>query len=225
MVPNLAAIGLLAEFGAVDPHRVAGFHIKRAGAPARAGAAHNSSSATVATSSPGRMTVPAVTGTVSTRPAVGASTLAFGDLLLDDRTLGGARLQRIGRDVKGGVRLVEAGLRNGAARKQILGAGEIGLGLRNLRLEAGDLGVERLHLQGQLLVADGRDHLALLDLVAVLDARARRPCRRSGRGPARHWCFRRWRTPPFRRPPSWARRRRFAVRSPAVRTGRQWRQR
>ena len=127
-------------------------------------------SATVATVSPGRMTVPVVTGTFSTRPAGRRQHVAFGDLLLDHRALGGARLQRVGCDVERCARLVERRLRHGAlAREQIFGAGEIGLRLRDLGFERGNLRVERLHLQRELLVADGGDHLPLLDRIAFLD--------------------------------------------------------
>ena len=97
--------------------------------------------------------------------------LAFGDLLLDDRAFGGARLQRVGCDVEGGARLIERRLRNGAAREQILGASEIVLRLGDLRLQPGNLRIERLHLQRELLVADGRDDLTLLDAVAFLDGK------------------------------------------------------
>ena len=95
--------------------------------------------------------------------------LAFGQLLLDHRAFGDAGAMSVGRDIEGGAHLIETRLWNGALGEQVFGAGEIALGLRELRLEPGDLRIERLELQHELLVADGRQHLALLDLVALLD--------------------------------------------------------
>ncbi len=109
---------------------------------------------------------------------------AFGNLLFDHRALGGARFQRIGRDVKGGLRCVEGGLRRRAVRKQFLARRSRSvLRLGKLGLEAGDLSVERLHLQRELFVGDGGDDLILFDMIAALhrklhhgaaDARPRR---------------------------------------------------
>ena len=47
--------------------------------------------------------------------------------------------------------------------EQVLRPAQVGLRLGELRLETGDLRIERLHLQGELLVADGGDDLAALD--------------------------------------------------------------
>ena len=65
-----------------------------------------------------------------------------------------ARPVRVGRDIEGRARLVETVFGNDALGEQVLGAVEIGLRLGELRFEAGDLRVERIHLQGELLVAD-----------------------------------------------------------------------
>ena len=88
--------------------------------------------------------------------------LALGHLLADHIALGGPRAQRAGGDLGGGARLVERHPRAGALAEQRVGAGEVGLRLCQLRLRAGDLGVQRHHLQRQLLVADHGEHLAQL---------------------------------------------------------------
>ena len=97
--------------------------------------------------------------------------LAFGQLLLDHRALGDAGAVRVGRNIESGARLVEAGLRDSALGEQVFGAGKIALRLRQLRLQPGDLRIERLQLQHELLVADGGNDLALLDFVAFLDGK------------------------------------------------------
>ena len=122
----------------------------------------------VATGSPANMTVPVVTGTVEHAARGRRQDFAFRDLLLDHRALGRARLQRIGGDVKSGLRRIEGGLRGRAVRKQFLRPVEIGLGFGKLGLQAGDLRIERLHLQRELFVGDGRHHLILLDVIAPL---------------------------------------------------------
>ena len=124
-------------------------------------------SATVATGSPGRMTVPVVTGIFSTRPAVGANTLPSVTCCSTTERSAVRALQRIGRDIEGRARFIESCLRNGALREQIFGAREIGLRLGHLRFQAGDLCIQRLHLQHELVVADDADDLALADVIAL----------------------------------------------------------
>src|SRR5579875_1191482 len=114
-------------------------------------------SAIVATVSPGSTTVPSVTGTVSTRPAIG------------DRTLRDAGIQGAGRHLHRGAGAVELLARDRAAARQGLGAGEIDLGLRELRAQADDLGVKRFNLQLQLLISYRGDDLAGIHVIAVLD--------------------------------------------------------
>ena len=94
---------------------------------------------------------------------------AFAELLLNDRALRDARTHGIVGDIEGGARLVEARARDGAPAEQVLGAGQIGLGLRKLRLETGDLRVEGFHLQCKFLVADGCNDLTEAHMVAFLD--------------------------------------------------------
>jgi hypothetical protein len=58
---------------------------------------------------------------------------------------------------------------DGAHVRERVGAGKINLRLRQLRLQTGDLRVERIHLKLQLVVADQRDLLPLTHFVAVAD--------------------------------------------------------
>ena len=92
-------------------------------------------------------------------PAGRRQHLAFVELLLDHRALGGLRPQAVIRDVECGARLVELDARQRAALHQSLDAGKIDLRLVRLRLQRVDLRVQRLHLQGKLLVADRCDRL------------------------------------------------------------------
>ena len=109
--------------------------------------------------------------------------LAFRHLPLDDRALGNACPQRILGNIDGGARLVEPRLRRRATLEQALRTGKVGLGLSELRLEPGDLGVERLHLKGELFVADSGNDLPCRDFVAFFDCETgdRSPGADSGR--------------------------------------------
>jgi hypothetical protein len=85
---------------------------------------------------------------------------ALGHLFGNDRafrTLGGGGADD---DVEVGLRFIEPRLRAGAGGAQLFGAGEIDPRLCLLRLERGDLGVERRQLQRQLGVADARNDIA-----------------------------------------------------------------
>ena len=108
----------LAELLAVDPHRIA--HLKKTGMPLRHAQpqneilfCHGGDGFTGQDDRASRHR--------HLQNAAGGRRkhIAFGDLLLDHRAFGGARLQRIGRNIEGGARLIEAGFRNGAAREQI----------------------------------------------------------------------------------------------------------
>ena len=92
---------------------------------------------------------------VSTRPAPGASTAPSLRLLHDHVAVGLASPSRLRSATSSvGLGLVELGLRADAALLQFGHAIEIGLGLVALRLLRGDARIERLHLQGELLVGD-----------------------------------------------------------------------
>ncbi len=96
-------------------------------------------------------------------PVGGRKHLPFIELLLDYRALGGPRAQPVFGDVERGAGLVELDAGQDAAVDQPLGSIEIDLRLVRLRLQRTDLRIERLHLQGELLVADRRDRLTARD--------------------------------------------------------------
>jgi hypothetical protein len=112
--------------------------------------------------------------------------------LLGDAALGGAGAERGLRDLDGGARLVERDAGAGALAIERLGAVEVGLRLGKLGFQAGDLGVERVDLQDELVVADDGDRRRPAP-------RGWRACRRCVRGRARRWGSRRLRRPPSRR--------------------------
>ena len=74
---------------------------------------------------------------------------------------------RIARNIEGRARFIDSCLWNGALREQIFGAREIRLCLGHLRIQAGDLCVQRLHLQHELVVADDANDLTLADVVTL----------------------------------------------------------
>ena len=140
-------------------------------------------SAISATASPGITTVPARERHLQHAAGRRRQHVTLGELLLNHRTFRDARALRIGRHVERRARLVEPRLRRDSLLEQVLGAGQIGLRLRDLRIEPGDLRVERFQLQRELLVTDRGDDLAELDLIALLAPRSRRRCRRCGCAP------------------------------------------
>ena len=95
--------------------------------------------------------------------------VALGELLLDHRALRGTRPHRIGRDVGRGARLVQPCLWRDSLLEQIFSPRQIDLRLSDLGFKSGDLRVERLHLQRKLVVTDGGNDLAEVDMVALLD--------------------------------------------------------
>ena len=209
----------LAEFLAVDAHRIAG--LEKAGVPLR----HAQPQDEILLRHGGDGFAGQDDGAgghrhLQTRPAVGASTLpSVTCCWITERSAVRAfsALEATLKAVRAWSRRVFGMVPRG---EQVFGAGEIGLRLGELGFEPGDLRIERLHLQRELLVADGRDDLALLDRVAFLDGELRPPCRRCARAPAPRWRFRPWRRPPFRRPPSSARRRRCLAQAPLAQTAR-----
>ncbi len=84
------------------------------------------------------------------------------------------------------TRLIELCTRRGAALNKSLDAVEIRLRLCKLGFQAGDLRIERLHLQHQFLVADGGDDLAAFDVVTLFHGELEPRCRRCAPAPARH---------------------------------------
>ena len=98
--------------------------------------------------------------------------LALLQVLLRHGALGSARAQDGGGDLHRGARLVHRGARAATLTEQRLGPRQIGLRLRELRLQSGDLRVERVDLQQQLVVADHGDDLALGDRVALAHRQA-----------------------------------------------------
>ena len=121
---------------------------------------------------------------------------AFARLLRDDVAIAAHRRQIALGDVEIGLGLVELGLGADAALRQFGDAIVVGLGLVALRLLRGDARVERLHLQGELLVRDQGDLRAGGDRVALLDRRAKRSCRRCARARRADARARRSRSPP-----------------------------
>ena len=91
------------------------------------------------------------------RPAPGASTAP--SLICWAMTLRSPRIASRLRSATsiGGAGGVDLDLRADAFALQLVGAVEVGLGLVDLRLLRLDAGVERLHLQHQLGVGDGRE--------------------------------------------------------------------
>ncbi len=119
-----------------------------------------------------------------TRPAVGARTwpsLACSRITalwaLMDFTL-------LWRDIIGGACLIIHVAGDGAGSDQALGAIIFQLGLIHLRLGGGNLRRIGIALQRQLGIADDRDHLPLIDMVAL----AHLECddRAAGAHPRRH---------------------------------------
>ena len=119
------------------------------------------------------MTVPTVTGTLRTRPAVGASTAPSASCCsTTERSATRARSALVA--TLSAVRASSSRVRGMVPRANRSSARlQIGLRLRELRLEAGDLRIERFHLQRDLFVADRRDDLTALDVVAFLDGELR----------------------------------------------------
>ena len=94
---------------------------------------------------------------------------AFARLLRNDVTVAAHRRQVALGDVEIGLGLVELGLGADAALRQFGDAIVIGLRLIALRLLRGDAGVERLHLESELLVRHQGDLRACGDRVPLLD--------------------------------------------------------
>ena len=82
---------------------------------------------------------------------------ALAHLLGDDAAVAAHRVERAAGDVESGARRVDLDLGGGAFAQQLVGAVEVALGLVELRLLRLDAGVERLHLQHELGVGDGRE--------------------------------------------------------------------
>jgi hypothetical protein len=90
------------------------------------------------------------------------------ELLLNHGPFSDARSMGVGRHIECRADLVEARLRSDALAEQLFSSVDIDLGLPELRLQSGDLRVERFHLEHELLVADRGDDLAGLDPIALL---------------------------------------------------------
>ena len=90
-------------------------------------------------------------------------------MLVDHRTLGGLCAQAVVGNVQRGALLVELDPGQNTALDQSLGPGEVELRLVCLRLKGFDLRIERLHLENQLFVADGRDRLTGGNAIAFPD--------------------------------------------------------
>ena len=98
--------------------------------------------------------------------------LALLQVLQRHGTLGRARAQDRGGDIHRSARLLHRGAWAATLTQQRLGPREIGLRLRELRLQSGDLRVERVDLQQQLVVADHGNDLTLGDRVALAHRQA-----------------------------------------------------
>ena len=98
---------------------------------------------------------------------------AFLDLLGDHGSLRLGRLQRIRSHLGSGARFIELRARCKATLRKLLLP--LCLGLRGFRprAQADDLRIERLHSQSQLVVRNGREHVAGLHFATALDGERR----------------------------------------------------
>ena len=88
-------------------------------------------------------------------------------MLLDNRTLGGPRPQRIVRHIESRPRFVEFDAGKRAPLHQPLGSRKVDLRLTRLRLQRVDLRIQGLHLKRELFVRDRRYGLAARDRITL----------------------------------------------------------
>ena len=93
---------------------------------------------------------------------------AFLDLLGDHGSLRLGRLQRIRRDLQSGARFIELGARCKAALRKLLLPLRLGFRGFGPRAQADDLRIEHLHSQSQLVVRNGREHIAGFHFASAL---------------------------------------------------------
>ena len=91
------------------------------------------------------------------------------NLLREHGALGYGRFQGIGRDLGNRARLVELGAGSKAFLRELFLALEFGLCCICARLQAENLGIERLHAQREFLIGDDGDHIARLHFAVLLD--------------------------------------------------------